>query len=519
MIERNVSVGFSSNNTTKVRVSQFDAMWTFVFAVYMDGERWTIPNGLTVQMNGRKPDKNVFAFSGTIVNNTVKVDCDIQMTACAGLTTCELVFLDGNGKTVGTANFILAVEAAPKSPDDVSSETTLPAYAAVLNAVSEDDESVRLAAASAASAAADADRAEEAARSVTIDSTLTETGEAADAKKTGDALAPVFSVSTAYSAGDHVLYNGVLYCFDADHAAGAWTGSDATAVTIGGELSDLKADLNHVGLTQSVKVALLACFEHCAWIDDDGQDYYDALETALYESDYPMITATFNPGSAVIYTDDTLNSLKQYITVTYYSAYGATGVTVAAADYTLSGTLTEGQNVIRVSYNDLSTTFVVTAIDYYNIHEWSMSNGLLSLWRNGGGGSKRVDNILYLALTNTNTRYCLYASRGRDPYHNYDNMSQVYSNMFPIPIPDDATTMTVSITPATQYWGGSILATNGDGSVSYLSSVGSGWTQGTATVQLPEGIDRLYAVNTKYDSAGTSYPTNPTNFVVTFGTT
>lgn len=37
---------------------------------------------------------------------------------------------------------------------------------------------------------------------------------------------PTFSESTAYSAGDVVNYNGKLYKFTADHAAGAWTGND-----------------------------------------------------------------------------------------------------------------------------------------------------------------------------------------------------------------------------------------------------------------------------------------------------
>lgn len=38
---------------------------------------------------------------------------------------------------------------------------------------------------------------------------------------------PMFSDQTAYSAGDVVNYNGRLYKFTADHAAGAWTGTDA----------------------------------------------------------------------------------------------------------------------------------------------------------------------------------------------------------------------------------------------------------------------------------------------------
>ena len=34
------------------------------------------------------------------------------------------------------------------------------------------------------------------------------------------------------------------------------------------------------GITQAVKVALLNCFSHVAWIDANGQTYYDALHDA-----------------------------------------------------------------------------------------------------------------------------------------------------------------------------------------------------------------------------------------------
>lgn len=45
-------------------------------------------------------------------------------------------------------------------------------------------------------------------------------------------LAPVFSANTAYSAGDLVTYQGKLCRFTADHAAGDWTGSDASEVAM-----------------------------------------------------------------------------------------------------------------------------------------------------------------------------------------------------------------------------------------------------------------------------------------------
>lgn len=49
-------------------------------------------------------------------------------------------------------------------------------------------------------------------------------------------IAPTFSASTAYSGGSYVWYDSVLYRFTADHAAGAWTGTDAMAVVIGEQL-------------------------------------------------------------------------------------------------------------------------------------------------------------------------------------------------------------------------------------------------------------------------------------------
>lgn len=127
MIEKKVNLLLGDGSyPVRITVSQFDTMWRFVFSIIHNSQPWQIPTGATAVLNGRKPDGNVFAFSGTISDNKVTVDADVQMTAVAGRTVCELSIL-ADGKTVGTANFILDVEEAPKSPDDVSSESTLPA--------------------------------------------------------------------------------------------------------------------------------------------------------------------------------------------------------------------------------------------------------------------------------------------------------------------------------------------------------------------------------------------------------
>jgi len=119
-----------------IPVSQFDSLWQFQFTLVESNQRWTIPDGATAVMNGKKPDGNTFSFSGTISQNVVEVDCDVQMTAVAGNTECELSILSA-GKVVGTTNFTLVVEAAPKAPGDISSETTLPAYGEILERIAE----------------------------------------------------------------------------------------------------------------------------------------------------------------------------------------------------------------------------------------------------------------------------------------------------------------------------------------------------------------------------------------------
>lgn len=59
-----------------------------------------------------------------------------------------------------------------------------------------------------------------------------------------DMIAPTFSASAAYAAGDYVYYDGALYRFTADHAAGAWVGTDAEAAVIGEDVSELKSAIS-----------------------------------------------------------------------------------------------------------------------------------------------------------------------------------------------------------------------------------------------------------------------------------
>lgn len=117
------------------------------------------------------------------------------------------------------------------------------------------------------------------------------------------------------------------------------------------------------GLTEDVKVALLNCFDHVTWDDDDptGRSYIDALEEALYPpANLVSISAVYS--GSTVYTTDTLDSLKTDLVVT---AQYDDSTTETVTTYTLSGTLAEGTSTITVAYGGKTTTFTVTVVDKY----------------------------------------------------------------------------------------------------------------------------------------------------------
>lgn len=268
MITKAVNLWLGSGPRVVIPVSQFDTMWQFVFTVIKDSTEWTIPTGASAVLNGLKPDGNVFAFSGTISGNTVTVDCDVQMTAVAGDTICELSIFTTEGseesqraKVVGTANFVLAVEAAPNSTGATPSASNVDAYGAIIS--------------------------------------------------------------------------GELDTYFEQHP----------------EMIEGK------GLSEPIRLAILDCFQHVAWIDEHGSDYYNTLYELLMTKNVLSITVVFEQGSAVIYDTDTLDTLKQYLTVT---ANYDDGTSAVVTGYTLSGTLTVGTSTITVNYGGKTATFTVT---------------------------------------------------------------------------------------------------------------------------------------------------------------
>ena len=268
------------------------------------------------------------------------------------------------------------------------------------------------------------------------------------------------------------------------------------------------------GFPDDAKIALLNCFAHVAWTDEHGQDYYDALEAALYGDAYPKITAVFDAGLNVIYTDDALDTLKQYLTVKYYETEESSGVTVASTDYTLLGTLEEGSNTIRATYEGLSAPFVVdNVVDFYNIWEWSTEyNDVGKLLKNDSVLDITKDGIRYgfTTILGQESRFGVHVARGKQAA--IIQATGLPSDRFPVPVPKTATKVTVTVTPSTDklfgYIGQYQVGRRSDGYDYLMINETASWTHAgtytcefTAAENLFMGYNGRKSDNTAYTNA------------------
>ena len=151
---------------------------------------------------------------------------------------------------------------------------------------------------------------------------------------------------------------------------------DGTTVITAQNLNDIQDAVialeNRDALTDDIKQALLQIASKVAYIDDDGQDYYDALESALYpDASLVSISAVYTQ-SGTVYDTDSLDSLKADLVVTAHFDDSSTSVVTA---YTLSGTLEAGTSTITVAYSGKTTTFSVTVTAYYQTLTYIEADG------------------------------------------------------------------------------------------------------------------------------------------------
>lgn len=271
------------------------------------------------------------------------------------------------------------------------------------------------------------------------------------------------------------------------------------------------------GLSNDVKDALLQLAEKVAYIDANGQTYYDDLLAALYPLN--SISAVYTQ-SGTVYDTDTLSDLTADLVVTALYEGGDTAV-IPASKYVLSGSLEPGTDTITVTYREKTATFTVTVTDYRSVMYYAYSDGDLIKYNGTVTNDTTFSHgfVLNDQSGNTSKRRVFAAKRGKTVFYETDNPSSSDSfiltdpPLFPIPVPPSATKVTVAITPNTQYFGvsGLVLA---DGK--YSMTLDDGWKQGSRTLTFAAGTYTHICLNCKQNSSGTDYTTEPTEMTVTF---
>ena len=110
-----------------VHVSQYDVgSRTLVFNLTKGGIAYS-GNATGATIKGTKPDGHGFMYSMTLDGSTASIVVTEQMTAVAGMTTCEVVLTDGTA-VLGSANFTLFVEHTALDSETVISDTDIPVF-------------------------------------------------------------------------------------------------------------------------------------------------------------------------------------------------------------------------------------------------------------------------------------------------------------------------------------------------------------------------------------------------------
>lgn len=330
MITRNFKLFLNAGKQIPlmINVSQYDHGEKWVFTLYDDhGQKYTPSTGAIV---GIKADKKGIINTGT-VNSAGQVEImeTQQMTAAAGKAVFELLI---DGDTHGTANFVVLVEPKPGDQADMSTSD--------LSLLQQAINSIAIAGSGAPAVA-------------TLAADMTDEGK----------IYLYAGSEVGYTAGDWYYYNGASWVDGGKYggtvdATLTQPGQAADAKKVGDEINDLKSQINQLeAIPWAVKQAMDTLFQNMPFKNTDV--YTDELATFhawATSVDVVSLSAVYTQ-SGIVYDDDSLDDLKSDLVVTAHYSDDTTGT---VSTYTLSGTLTAGTSVITVAYGGKSTTFNVT---------------------------------------------------------------------------------------------------------------------------------------------------------------
>lgn len=336
-------------------LSQYDVGRQMLFLLYDDVGKYIPAAGSTVHIRATKPSGFGFDVACIWSQNAVTVTVTDEMSNESGSFGAELR-IEKDGNILGTANFLWNVERSTHLSGTVDGNTEARGLMQdILDAISDAE-----AAAAEARAAAGA-------------------GMTDDLKA---ALLQIAEKAVYIDAGGQQYYDDLYNAlYPPVPATGITLNKSAIRMLDLGDEETLVATVTPADTSDTV--VWESSDPDIASVDQHGKvtaiDYGSTTITATAGSvsatcaiavaALSSITAVFTQGGQTIYSDDTLDSLKQYLTVTATYSDGETEE-VPTEDYTLSGTLTVGTSTITVTYGEETDTFEVTvtqAVTRYTI--------------------------------------------------------------------------------------------------------------------------------------------------------
>lgn len=232
-------------------------------------------------------------------------------------------------------------------------------------------------------------------------------------------IAPTFSATTAYPAGAYVYYNGTLYRFTATHAAGSWTGTDATAVALGNDVADLKSALTQDHIINYVDFSGSTA-DH--FISDNGT-YTEAQNYSVSQPFHVL------KGQKVFFTargySNWISMISKHSNSVYTPLVISTGSTVTTYSYTA----TEDMDVV-LSYRTEDLHECVFGYDLNDVYQKIANNIDSTLLKENMSAESSVVGNYILAPANIDFTG---STTGKFIYKNgtvYDNENFSYTNSF-----------------------------------------------------------------------------------------
>lgn len=268
------------------------------------------------------------------------------------------------------------------------------------------------------------------------------------------------------------------------------------------------------GVTDDIKQASLQIASKVAYEDDNGENYYSALESALYPDDYTItnnLIGVVNSNNATSINDG--DSYSANLTaIDSQKSIKTVSITMGGIDITSTA---YNNGVITIA--NVMGDIVITASVYLAYYDTDDDNVILF---SGGNEPLNADTSQILANTaNSISRRSVFYSSGTRAVYRGTQSINTLSYMYPLPVPIGTTKITIFCNVPTHYTSLSVFQLISDGYSVNNPLMSTGWVQGSAVIDMEsETTSVLYMLtNSKRNSSGSSYNDNdpaPTRFVV-----